>query len=187
MALGSTIGNSLIDPTIDPARRAAGNAVNRAIGTGSTSEIARALAAIQGQLNTDDLASQIALAVDADGVRTSLEEQRAILGDLLAAQTGGGKDTLARLREGQSIEQAQTAQLQRNFAAVAADHAARNADAARLLQSQAQANMKLQQISDKDFAPRINVAVTSQVTISTTALQAKITQQQLIVGTGPQP
>lgn len=59
---------------------------------------------------------------------------------------------------------------------------AREATAA--LQAQSAAQVKLQQIADKDFSPTVRVSVVSNVTIS--EIQRKITSQQIAVGTGPQ-
>jgi hypothetical protein len=73
----------------------------------------------------------------------------------------------------------QQLQLQGNLKQAAAE---RRAEAARLLQNQAQSLMSLQTIASKNFSPIIKVGVTSSVSISD--VQRRITSMQIAIGRG---
>jgi hypothetical protein len=175
--IGSTIGNALNEPTVGPARDFAASEIANALESGSIGEMAEALRVIQEQLTTDDPLAQAALLLDVNGVRTTLEQQRDLLKARLAELSRAGTDTVARLREGLSNDQRQTDQLRQNFSQVATANAERRAEALRQLQAQSAAQVKLQQIADKNFSPTVNVAVTSNVSI--TDLQRRLMQQSI--------
>lgn len=187
VVLGGLIGNAIgknvfFDPTVTPAINFESSRLEALLARGDPAALQRGIDAVNSGL--DDIASGGAIVQLLAGDQvTLLEQQLAVLKERLAQVTQSGKDTQARLREGQSIEQRQTEQLTRNLEAVNRANNERRADAIRQLQEQSAANVKLQQIANKNFSPTVRVNVVSNVTIS--EIQRKITSMQIAVGTGP--
>jgi hypothetical protein len=90
-ALGAEIGNTLIEPTIAPARESEERKFTAVLESGDARDIRDGLKVIDDQLDvvgsglTNELPSQIALALDIGGVRTTLERQRTELRQQLIA------------------------------------------------------------------------------------------------------
>ena len=118
VVIGSTVGNALNEPVVDPARQAALAGVGDVLQTGSAGDVSTAIHAIQQQLTTDDPLAMAALILDVNGVRTTLEQQRSLLNERLAVLARAGVDTNSRLREGQSMDERQSAQMIANLQAI---------------------------------------------------------------------
>lgn len=114
--IGAHVGTALNENTIAPARDFMTDRIKAVLDSGDAGRMQHAIDVIQDQLQPEDFGAQIALALDINGVRTTLESELATL-----QEARGSLSEVERMTsEGRSTagEQLRVAQAQRAEAAV---------------------------------------------------------------------
>lgn len=185
---GAHIGTFLNEEVggVKEARSAALEGISAVLDSGDAGRIEHAIGVVKDALNPDDFAQAVALGLDVNGVRTTLEEQLAALeaahdeaeernaaakeeqrrtADLLRSEGQLSRNAIDRVREKTEAMRA-TAERQR-------------ADAA-----SSDASMLGYLAAIRDKATRINLTVNTSITVSAAALNKQLTSYRESTGSG---
>jgi hypothetical protein len=198
--LGKAIGDAINEGTVAPARDFATGQIDAVLASGDANRIERAISVIERQLNPSDFGAQVALAVDASGVRTTLEGQREALEEQLVT-LGTTRDEIRQQRSessafASSASQAWSKAQAQAYQQIQATQTAGRDTSAAVRTTASQTAVQLSRIESvgrdtaaaargttatlerKNFNPTINTSVEVNSTVSVNdVVRAAITQQ----------